>query len=439
MNRVIREHLRDFIAIVALTLAGLVVTGIILANQRISLPGWVPLFGEERLELQAEFSTAQAVTPGQGQSVVIAGIRVGDITGVTLEDGQAVVKMAVDDQYASLIHDDASLLLRPRTGLQDMVIEVDPGTSEGEVEEGQTLPLASSLPNVNPDEILASLDADTQSFLKLLLAGGGEGLGGRGRQLSAALRRFEPTARDIALITEGLALRRENVRGAIHNFRLLSDELGSRDTRLAEFVDSSNAVLSSFADQEASIRATLQELPSTLSETRGALGSANRFAKAAGPALRDLLPGARALAPALRKTRPFLEQTVAPIRDQIRPFTVAVQSPVHNLRLASVGLGRATPGLRTGFTRLNQGLNALAYNPSGDDEGFLFYIPWLNHNTNSMFLLQDAHGPLRRGIVTISCQTVELAEGTALPSNPFLSMAAQLTGLPTATEIPDCG
>ena len=54
--------------------------GYILANQRFYLPGWVPLVGTDFVELKAEFSTAQAVTPGQGQTVNIAGVEVGEIT-----------------------------------------------------------------------------------------------------------------------------------------------------------------------------------------------------------------------------------------------------------------------------------------------------------------------------------------------------------------------
>ena len=48
---------------------------------------------------------------------------------MSLESGRAVVTMQVDNKYAALIHPDATLLLRPRTGLQDMTIEVDPGTA----------------------------------------------------------------------------------------------------------------------------------------------------------------------------------------------------------------------------------------------------------------------------------------------------------------------
>src|SRR5829696_1372574 len=142
MRRALREHRVDVLAIVGLVAAAVFATTVILINQRTSLPGWVPLIGTDRFELSADFSTAQAVTPGQGQSVDIAGIKVGEVTGVKLEDGHAVVSMEVDNKYAPLIHEDSSLLLRPKTGLNDMVVEVDPGTrASREVEEGSTVPL----------------------------------------------------------------------------------------------------------------------------------------------------------------------------------------------------------------------------------------------------------------------------------------------------------
>ena len=79
-------------------------------------------------QLQAAFSTAQAVTPGQGQTVRVSGVRVGDITKVGLKDGHAVVTLDLDPQYKDLVHTDAHALLRPKTGLKDMFIELDPGT-----------------------------------------------------------------------------------------------------------------------------------------------------------------------------------------------------------------------------------------------------------------------------------------------------------------------
>jgi phospholipid/cholesterol/gamma-HCH transport system substrate-binding protein len=442
MRRALRAHLRDVLAIIALVLAGLFAVTVILINQRASLPNWVPLIGTDFFHLEADFSTAQAVTPGQGQSVDISGIKVGEVSAVKLEDGHAVVSMSIDNKYAPLIHDNASLLLRPKTGLNDMVVEVDPGTQPSpEIKENSTVPLASTQPQVNPDEFLATLDADTQQFLKLLLANGAEALDpeqGRDVKLSNALRRLDPFARSISEISGALAQRRANIASSIHNFQLLSTELGNRDQDLVNFVDSSNAALGSFAKEEASIRSAVRELPGTLKETKGALTSANALALQSGPALKKSIPGARATGPALRALRPFFQQTAGPIETQIRPFTKQVASPVTHIAQISQGLGVSTPGLKTGFTDLNLGLNALAYNPQqSDDQGFLFYIPWLNHNLVGNYLLQDAYGPIRRGILLVSCSTAFTADGTLL-SEPYLRLLYQLTGAPRASNIPGC-
>lgn len=441
MRRALRAHLRDVLAILGLVLAGLFAVTVILVNQRASLPSWVPVIGTDFFHLEADFSTAQAVTPGQGQSVDIAGIKVGEVSGVNLENGHAVVSMSIDNKYAPLIHDNASLLLRPKTGLNDMVVEVDPGTTTApEMKENTTVPLASTQPQVNPDEILASLDADTQQFLKLLLANGAEALDpaqGRDVKLSNALRRLDPFARDISKISGALATRRQNIANSIHNFQLLSTELGNRDQDLVNFVDSSNAVLGSFAKEQASIRSAVAELPATLQQTKGALASANAFALQSGPALKKSIPGAKATAPALRALRPFFQQTAGPIQNQIRPFTKQVASPVQHVAQIGQGLGTATPGLKTGFTRLNDGLNALAFNPPGAAEGYLFYVPWLNHDLTANYMLQDAYGPIRRGLVQESCGTAQTAEQTLL-AEPYLRTLYQLTGQPRAAKIPGC-
>jgi phospholipid/cholesterol/gamma-HCH transport system substrate-binding protein len=231
--------------------------------------------------------------------------------------------------------------------------------------------------------------------------------------------------------------RRQNIANAIHNFQLVSTELGNRDQDVTDFVDSSNAVLASFAKEESSIRASVRELPGTLKEAKGALTGANELALQEGPALKKLLPGARATGAALRSLVPFFQQTAGPIQNQIRPFVQQVKSPVTHVAQISQGLGVATPGLRTGFTNLNQGLNALAYNPPGTQEGFLFYVPWLNHNLNANYLLQDAYGPIRRGLVLESCSTASIAD-SVLRSEAYLRMLYQLTGQPRITNIPGC-
>ena len=218
----IRKHLPDFAALIGLLVIAAIVAVIILDNQRLSLPAGVPVLGRDYVEVEAELSSAQAVTPGQGQTVNIAGVQVGEISSVELENGRAVVGMNIERDHAT-IYRDATILLRPKTGLKDMVADLTPGTPEaGELAEGERIPASQTLPDVNLDEILAALDADTRDYLTLLLNDGGQALKGNGRELANTIRRIEPTAKLSRRVNEALAERSANIKRAIHNFSLLT-------------------------------------------------------------------------------------------------------------------------------------------------------------------------------------------------------------------------
>ena len=243
MRHAIQKHMRDFIAIIALSLFALAITGYILAHQRFYLPSWVPLLGTNFFELKGEFSTAQSVTPGQGQTVDIAGVPVGEIKKVELVKDRAVVTMEIKHKYAHLIKSDATMLLRPKTGLKDMIVELNPGTPGApQVSDGYTVPVSNTRPDVNLDEILSQLDRDTRDYLRLLVAGGGEGLKNNGRNTAATLKRFAPLNRDLKTLNGQLAKRRVNLAHLIHNLQLLVTEVGGKDKQLAELVVSQNAV-----------------------------------------------------------------------------------------------------------------------------------------------------------------------------------------------------
>jgi phospholipid/cholesterol/gamma-HCH transport system substrate-binding protein len=186
MKRAIKAHSRDFIAIAVLFLVGIGVSAFILSNQRLYLPKWVPGVGTDFYNVNAEFSTAQAVVPGQGQTVDIAGVPVGEIGNVDLKNGVAVVQLKIRRKYAP-IYRDAHMLLRPKTGLKDMIVEMDPGTrTAGRLPAGGTIPVQNTAPDINLDETLSVLDSDTRTYLQILVNGGGEALSGK--KTPAALR-----------------------------------------------------------------------------------------------------------------------------------------------------------------------------------------------------------------------------------------------------------
>ena len=437
MSTAIRKHLRDFLAIVFLIITAAGVAGYVLSNQRFYLPGWVPLVGTDFYTLEAEFQTAQAVVPGQGQTVNIAGVKVGDIGRVELEDGRAVVEMKLKDEYRGRVFRDATILLRPKTGLKDMYLQLDPGSPRsGEIPDGGRIPVSNTLPDVNPDEVLASLDHDTRAYLQVLLSAGGEALGdpASASDLRSTLRRFEPTARDVRRITAELAERRRNVRRVVHDFRLLTEELGAHDDQLAALVDSANANFGALARQDSSLRAALRELPPTLETARDSLGKADDLASELGPTFRELLPAARNLAPALRDVRPFLRDTEPIIRRQLRPFARSAQDEVRLLRGTAQDLAPTTPRLVRSLRVVNDLLNTLAFNPEGPEEGYLFWASWLNHVGASLFSTQDAHGPIRRGIVLASCSSLGVLDQIG-ETNPSLQLLIDLLNAPRQSAV----
>lgn len=434
MKLAIAKYSRDFAAILVLFVIGLGVGGYILSNQRFYLPSWVPVLGSDFVDYRAEFETGKSLSPGQGQTVNIAGVTVGEIGNVDVVDGRAVVTMKIRRKYTP-IYRDATALLRPKTGLEDMVIELAPGSrSSGEAPEGFTIPVENTLPDVKLDEVLAELDTDTRDYLKLLVANGGEGLRDNGRQLSAVFRRFDPTARDLARLNRGLAGRHQAIRESVHAFGVVVRALADKDRELTELVGSSDVVFRRLAEQDANLRAALAELPPTLRTTSTALGKARALADELGPTLQGLRPAARELGPALRQTRPFLRTTTPVIRDQLRPFARDARPTVQKLRPAARDLARVTPDLTKTTRILNYLLNSLAFNPEGEEEGYLFWASWANHLAPTVFGTQDAHGPIRRGMFLISCSTATVLDSLA-KANPVLGTLSELLNRPATQSI----
>ena len=431
----IRKHFKDFLAVIGLILVAGAVSVYILGKQRLRFP----IVQDKPFVLKAEFQTAQAVIAGQGQTVRVSGVRIGDIGAVELEDGRAVVRMDIDRKYEDMVHTDATALLRPKTGLKDMFIQLDPGSAEAPVaKENWTIPVDSTTPDVNPDEILSSLDADTRDYLRLLISDAGRGLKGRGGDLRDLFRRFEPTHRDLAAVNGAIAERRTNLRRLITSLNQLNGELAAHDDDVAGLVTSSAAVLRAFASEEQNISAAVRELPSTLQQTSASLVQVGRFADVLGPTTERLRPAARALDPANQAVEPFAKEATPLLANDIRPFVREARPLARDLRPASVQLADAAPGLTRTFTQLNNFFNLLAYNPNGREgpenaarqEGYLFWLGWAQHMAIQLFSTSDANGVFRPVTLAAPCATLE----QTIKDQPEIEFLSMLTPLLTDSK-----
>ncbi len=429
MKRAITTHLGDFAAILVLLVLSVVVAGYVLNHERLRFP----LIQSAPFKMYAAFQTAQAVTPGQGQTVRVSGVQIGDIGPETLHNGIATIELDIDQKYKNLIHTDATALLRPKTGLKDMFLEVNPGTAPAPVAKpGFTVPVSNTLPDVNLDEIWSSLDADTRAYLDLLVNGAGQGLNGKGDQLAQVFERFEPTHQDLARLNSAVAVRGRNLQRLINSLARLNTALATKQGQIVSLVDASAAVFRAWASQGANVSRAVADLPGTLQQATTTLQKVTTFANALGPAAAHLIPAANAL-PAANAALTQLAgpnattcgggSTCAIVRDQIRPFVIAARPVVRNLRPAAVHLAKATPNLGKVFKVLNHLGNLLGYNPGNATHGYLWWLAWLDHNARTLFSVQDANGDFRPLFLQGSCATLNQVAG----GSPLADLALGIT------------
>ncbi len=451
MSLAIRKHWVDFLAIAGLAILGVAIAVYILTQQNLRFP----LVQESPKQVEIELANAQAVQPGQGQTVRVAGVEIGRIADVKLEEGVAVVTLDIEKDYENLIRRDATALLRPKTALKDMFLEVNPGTGRP-LPDGGRISVANSLPDIDPDEIYSALDADTRPYLKLLVAGAGKGLRRRGDDLREVFRRFEPIHRDLARVTRASARRRAALRELIHDYGLLMTEVGNHPQDLRRLVTASRSVFDALANEDDAISASVAQLPASLRASERALGEVREFAPVLRSSLESLREPIRKLDETNEAAIPFLRETQPVIRDEIRPFVRAARPWTDDLRLAARDTAKAMPDLRRSFGELNRFFNIGAFNPGGAErldglsisqqrqrqEGFLYWLAWVSQNGSSLFSTADGQGPWRR--VTIcgvpASALTGIVQGVLAElgaSNPALAEQLLDTTGPTGTSAVD--
>jgi phospholipid/cholesterol/gamma-HCH transport system substrate-binding protein len=426
VKHAIRKHLGDFLAILGLFVLSIGVAGYILSHERLRFPFISPT----PFTVNAAFTTAQAVTPGQGQTVRIAGVQVGSIGKVSLKDGRAIVRLDIDPKYRHLIHTNASALLRPKTGLKDMFVELDPGDGKQLMPKDGTIPVQNTAPDINQDEILSSLDTDTRAYLQLLVNGLGQGLKGRSTDLRNVFKQLGPTHQDLARVAKAIAARRQNLARLVHNYGQLTATLADKDHEIADLVQSSNAVFQAFANENQNVSDAVARLPGTLNTTAQTLQKVNTLAGVMRPSLDSLRPAFKSLNKANKAVLPFVKEAAPITRNQIRPFVKTARPYVsQSLKPASVNLARAIPDLDSSFHELNRFFNIAAYNPAGKQgissecehngacssaelnqkKGYLYWLAWVAQNSNSLFSTSDAEGPIRRALFLMDCNSIHAA------------------------------
>ncbi len=251
-------------------------------------------------------------------------------------------------------------------------------------------------------------------------------------------RLFEPTHRDLARVNSAVATRRRELRRLVHNLNRLSTELGGKEDELAELVEAASAVLRAYASEDQNISLAVSRLPGALKQATTTLTKVEDYARLLGPTVEKLRPAVRALGRSNVALRPLAIEATPLLREDIRPFVREARPVVTDLRPAADDLSPRDSQPQRVFNFVNRFQNLAAFNPNGREgpdvrerqEGFLFYLGWVPHQSANVFSTADAHGPFRPSLLAGGCQLFRsLAEGE--PAAEFVLNLTPLLTNPT--------
>jgi ABC-type transporter Mla subunit MlaD len=185
-------------------------------------------FSEAPYEIEVELTDAKGLDRVDEPGAAVAGAVLGRVTDVHYEAGQAVATLTLDADVRGKVFADASAEVRPASAIQNLIVNVDPGTpASGALADDERIEAGRSSSFVSIDELTGIFDADTRAYAQIVIAEAQRGLEGTENELGAALREAGELAETATPVSRALASRRH----------LLTELVGHLDTVLTTLGD----------------------------------------------------------------------------------------------------------------------------------------------------------------------------------------------------------
>ena len=264
-------------------------------------------------EYSAAFTEAGGLR--DGDDVRIAGVKVGDITGVDLEGSHVRVDFRVTEDVS--FGPDTAASVRIKTLLGEKFVALEPRGS-GQMEEGTQIPLERTVSSYDVVTAFSDLTRTTERIDTDQLA----------ESLDVLATEFADTP--------------ENVRTALDGLSRLSRTIASRDERLRELLRSANSVTGTVAEQNEAIDRLITDadlLVAELDRRREAIHTLFTNTDALAKQVTGLVRDNRAeLRPALEELKKVLA-TLQKHEDDLQA-TIEAMAPFTRLFANTLGNGR---------------------------------------------------------------------------------------------------
>lgn len=327
------------VAIVVQLVIALIFVGYTLTKKSIRLP-----LASEPYVVQIVFSEAKGLDKYDQPAAGIAGAYAGQVTEVHYDDGRALATLTLDPSVRGKIFADASAALRPASAIQNLLVNVDPGSPEaGPLPEGAPIPQSQTSGYVAVDELTSVFDADTQAYVQILISEAARGLDGVEGDLRKALKELGTLADTATPVARALYQRRRLLTRLSGHLDSLFRTLALRGDELGEAIDAGASTLEVSAAREVELAEATRELAPLVAEAEESLSATSDLAALLVPALDQLVPAADSLPEAAASLR-ALNPIASRIFDQV---AVLVKKGRYPLELLVEGTRGIAERLRT--------------------------------------------------------------------------------------------
>lgn len=339
----------------------------------------------------ADFADASAVAPGQHQEVRVAGVHVGDIGSASVtKGGVARIQLQITRRHLKL-YQNASAILQSKTPLNEMYVELNPGTPAAPaLKPGGTIPLSQTTSPVEIDQILQHLGPTQQAALQVLLDQSQPALAGASNYLPADLQSLDTTLKKLEPVASALQTRQADIATLVTDLNQVAGAVGGNQSRLAGLLDSAQSTLGVLQANDGSLASAIKDLPAATQALGSSLGSVQTLTTQLNPALQQLRNSSAVLPGAIDQLNSTL-LALHPVLDQLNPLVKAAIPVTGNL---GSYLGQANPTL-AGVKQISPDLAPLT--------AYIQYdMPWLKgffYNTDSVLSVYHGNTPLVRSLV----------------------------------------
>ncbi|KRC46459.1 MULTISPECIES: MlaD family protein [unclassified Nocardioides] len=387
---------RDVTALVLLFVLGTVTTSVVLINQRYDWP-W-----QDKFVFQADFTETPGISPSNGQEVRIAGVTVGSITEAEVtKEGLARLTLSLEPGHT--VYKDTQLVLRAKTPLNDMYVEMSEGSPDaGKLDDGDLVSVDQTENPVQVDRVVQNLDEDARSGLASLLQESDVALANSPKHLGPGLDATDQVLADLKPVVNALDGRRKQIRLLVTALSQVASATGGDEARLARITNSLADTLSVISTRDDELTQALATLPGFVSELKGATRNVTSLSQQLDPTLdavkgaSDSLPTALSrlaeLAENLDETAKIATPVVRqarPVLDDLRPVVPRYDAALSEASVVTGRLGYLTKTI----VDYRDDLAAFVY------------------NTTSIFSLGDANGGILRGQAQVSPESLPFVIG----------------------------